>query len=599
MTKAVGLSPMSETCLVTTALEETWDAKRHNIFLGEWALLYGRRQAWQALPGELCAPFGTDPDERLAQFVRIQQLAAILLDELVLALNKVHGKCHDRRFWNILLGHWLQRFLSMLFNRHGSLKQALQQHTPFCTHVLDSAGFEPSTRDSGSFVVATNEPHWNHFLYARLLRDISSIALLPIEGWQAPQLVASSRPASPLRCLAQEVLDGASARLTRSTDALILNSYLPRHHQTKLFLSLGQFPQKWKPRPLPDWAVNHGRRAALRQELGSADDEFERLARAYLADYLPRCFLEGYGDLQAMAASLPWPSRPRFIFTSNNFDSDELFKVWTAGKVTAGTPYFVGQHGAGYGTHHYFQTRYAPEHAASDCFLTWGWSNEDPRNVPAYLLKTAGMKPPPLAAGASRLLLVAPVVPNQVTHWDSVHEFGCNQQFQFRMVQALPGEIRSQVLVRLHHGAAQKTWQDVQRWKDAVPDVPVDNGVVPLEKQLDQVRLALFAYDSTGMLEFFALDRPAMSMWYGGLDHLLPEARDAYQQLIEAGLVHLDPESAATCIAKHWVDIRSWWDGAQVKAARENFCRRYARQSHQPVRELRKLLLAACTAREV
>lgn len=587
---------MPETCLVTTALGETWDARRPNIFLGEWALLYGRRQA---LPGELCAPFGMDPDERLAQFVRIQQLAAVLLDELVLALNLTHGKRHGRRYWNILLGHWLQRFLSTLFNRHGSLKQALQQHAPSYSHVLDSAGFDPSTRDSGGFVAAVNEPRWNHFLYARLLSDISSIALLPVEGRQAPQPVASSRPASRLRRLAQDVLDSASARLTRSTDALILNSYLPRRQQTKLFLSLGQLPQKWKQRPLPDWAVDHGRRVALRQELGSADDEFERLARAYLSDYLPRCFLEGYGDLQAMAASVPWPSRPRFIFTSNNFDSDELFKAWTADKVAGGTPYVVGQHGVGYGTHHYFQTRYAPEHTASDRFLTWGWSNEDPRNVPAFLLKTAGMKPlPPPAPGASRLLLVAPVVPNQITHWDSVHEFGCNQQFQFRMVQALPEDIRSQVVVRLHHGAAQRSWLDVQRWQDAAPGVPVDTGMAPLEKQLDQVRLALFAYDSTGMLEFFALDRPAMGMWYGGLNHLLPEARDAYLPLVEAGLIHLDPESAAACIARHWADVSGWWGSAQVKAAREDFSRRFARQSQEPVRELRKLLLAARPARE-
>ncbi len=592
---------MPEACLVTTALENTWDTSRPNIFLGEWTQLYERRPAWQALQGLLCAPFCMEPSERLAQFVHIQQLATVLLDELTLALNQMHGKRHGRRYWNILLGHWLQRFLSTLFNRHGSLKQALQQYAPSHSLVLDSTGFHPSTRDSGGFVAAANNPRWNHFLYARLLGDISSIALLPVQDSQSPQSTAPpAKPASRLRRLAQEVLDMTSGCFSRDTDALILNSYLPSSQQTKLFLALGQLPQKWKPRPLPDWMVDQYKRGALRQQLGSADDEFERLARHYLPDYLPRCFLEGYADLQSMAASLPWPSRPRFIFTSNNFDSDELFKAWTAGKVAAGTPYVVGQHGAGYGTHHYFQTHYAPEHAASDRFLTWGWSNEDPRNVPAFLLKTAGMKPlPPPASGASRLLLVAPVVPNQITHWDSVHEFGCNQQFQFRMVQALPGEIRSQVVVRLHHGAAQKTWLDVQRWQDAVPGVPVDTGMAPLEKQLDQVRLALFAYDSTGMLEFFALDRPAMSMWYGGLDHLLPEARDAYLPLVEAGLVHLDPESAATCIAKHWADIRGWWDSAQVKAARENFSRRYARQSHEPVRELRKLLLAARPAREV
>ncbi len=590
----VGLVPMDEICLVTTALEETWDAERHNLFLGEWAILYERRQAWQALSGELCTPFVMDKDERMAQFVHIQQMTTALLDELALSLNQMHGKRHGRRYWNILLGHWLQRFLSTLFNRHGSLKQAIQKYAPTHSYVLDSTGFVPSTWDSVGLALAANMPRWNHFLYARLLSDISNIKLLPVEDTQSSGsfvLGASSLPAGNVKRWTHKLLDRASALLTRSSDALIINSYLPSRQQTKLFLSLGQLPQKWKPSSLPDWAVDHERRSALRQQLGSAEDEFERLARAYLPDYLPRCFLEGFADLQVMVDGLPWPSRPRFIFTSNNFDSDELFKAWTAEKVAGGTPYIVGQHGSGYGTHRYFQTCYAPEHVASDRFITWGWSNEDPRNVPAFLLKTAGIKPFPKTTGASSLLLVAPLVPNLITHWDNLHEFSCNQQFQYRLVEALPEEIRSQVVVRLHHSAAQRDWMDEQRWHDRVPGVSVDTGIAPLEKQLDRVRLALFAYDSTGMLELFALDCPAMSMWYGGLDHLLPEAREAYQPLVDAGLIHLEPESAAACIARHWADLRSWWDSAQVKAAREIFASRYARQSKKPVRELRKLLL--------
>ena len=39
---------------------------------------------------------------------------------------------------------------------------------------------------------------------------------------------------------------------------------------------------------------------------------------------------------------------PEFIFTSNNFHTDEIFKLWSAIKVERGTKYYIGQHGNNY-----------------------------------------------------------------------------------------------------------------------------------------------------------------------------------------------------------------------------------------------------------
>jgi len=596
---------MNQYCLVTTSLQAAWDGEHPNLLLGEWARPYDRRYAWSR--ASLCEPLVENSEERFRQFCQIQALAGKLLGELAAALNEVHGCEHGRRYWNILLGHWLQRFLCILFNRHATLKWGLARYPVSHSRVLDSGGFEFSTRDSGGLVAVANDPRWNHFLFARLLRQTTKVTLVPVSDFVSeddrdtaafakdaalPAVAGLSFIKVGLRTIVRDLLASASAWFTRDTDAFILNSYLPRWQEVLLFAALGQVPQKWRVQMLPEWSEDKMLRARLKAQLEPVGDEFERLARACLPDFLPRCFLEGYRELVAMSARLPWPREPRFIFTSNNFDSDELFKFWTATKVEAGRPYIVGQHGAGYGTHKYLQTCYAPEHSASDCFLTWGWRNENPRNVPAFLLKTAGMKRlRPAADNARQLLIVAPVVPNLITHWDTLQEFARNQEFQFRLVQALPQELRRHTRVRLHHGAAQKNWCDVQRWGDAIPTVPVDIGKVPLENELEQVRLVVFTYDSTGMLEFFALDRPAISVWYGGLDHLLPEAREDYQKLVEVGLIHLDPELAAAWVAKHWGDVRSWWDSATVRQAREGFAHKYARHSKSPVLSLRKLLL--------
>ena len=59
------------------------------------------------------------------------------------------------------------------------------------------------------------------------------------------------------------------------------------------------------------------------------------------------------------------------IFTSNSFDTSEVFKLWTAEKVETGCPYIIGQHGNNYGA-----ARYCPSETecveTADAFLTWG-----------------------------------------------------------------------------------------------------------------------------------------------------------------------------------------------------------------------------------
>ena len=78
-------------------------------------------------------------------------------------------------------------------------------------------------------------------------------------------------------------------------------------------------------------------------------NDFERFLEYYLRYAIPTIYLEGFLDLSNTVDSMLWPKDPKLIFTSNSFFSDEVFKKWTADKILKDTPYFIGQHGGGYG----------------------------------------------------------------------------------------------------------------------------------------------------------------------------------------------------------------------------------------------------------
>jgi putative transferase (TIGR04331 family) len=577
--------------LITTALEKTWAFDRPVLFLGEWARLHARREVWQGLDAAVAAPVGMDLAQRRRDFESLQALADGLLQELTAALDAEHGIRHGERHWRIVLGHWLSRYLSLAFNRYQSVERALADYTIDATAVLDFDAYTLATQNSLSFLWASNDKVWNHVFYARALQHLGG----PVPERRAPERQvtgytmpeAAAAPRSGLRGRLVACARGLLPKLSRETDAVILDTHLSRANEVLLQLSLGQVPQLWSsPRPLAT-AVDVARREGLIEVSGEG---FERFSRALLGEVLPTCFLEGYMPLRAAVDALPWPAKPDFIFTASSFDVDEGFKLWTASKVAQGAAYFAGQHGAGYGSHLYMQTKYAPELTASDAFLTWGWSNGTPRTVPAFIFNAAGIKARRSIHDGGLLLVEASML-NQITHWDNYYEFGLYQEEQFRFAAALPEAIRRQLTVRLHGSHRKFEWADVQRWQERDPGVFIDTGTEAIGRQMEKSRLIVYAYDSTGILECLSLNIPVLGFWRDGLSHLSEEAQVHYRRLIDAGILLPGPEAVAQCVAELWDNIGPWWNSVEVQSARVAFCEQFARSSAHPVRDLKTLLV--------
>ena len=119
----------------------------------------------------------------------------------------------------------------------------------------------------------------------------------------------------------------------------------------------------------------------------------------------------------------------------------------------------------------------------------------------------------------------------------------------------------------------------------------IDFGVINIFKAISESRLSVFSYESTGVLENLSLNLPLVCFWHNGLDDLFSDAIPYYKLLIDVGILHESPESAAEHIKKYWDNIDEWWESEGVQNARKVFCNQYARQADNPIRTLRDLLL--------
>lgn len=590
--------------LITTEDERSWKFDRPVLFLGEWCRLFERKHIWEAMDAIVARPYGLPDKEKNLAYV--QQLAGRLLQEVAEALNVFHHTQHGLRYWHIVIGPWLQRYVATIFNRYHALEQVLIEQDIAGTVVFDLPDYQLATNDSLSLIRASHDPMWNHVLYSRILDFLERAVDLRVGS-----CAIERSPGRRHEIAAQGAAQGAAhqfglrqrfrnavlntlTKFRKKNDAFILNSYLPFFQEICLQLSLGQVPQVWKSKK-----VNHVPADAMVRRKFFIDTEgyagFELFVRHQLREMIPTCYLEGYGLLLEQVKSQPWPSEPKFIFTSNNFEFDEVFEVWAASMAEQGVPYFTGQHGNNYGTRLGCQNW--PELVTCDRFFTWGWTNGATKNIPAFVFNIASRKLKPKKTTGG-LLLVELVVPPRVVPEDSFYLFGEYQEDQFRFAEALPASIQQQLTVRLYRGYKNFPWGDEQRWNSRNPNIRLDTGGGSIQDAMANSRLVVFSYDSTGLLENLALNIPTMCFWRGGLDHLLPGAKPYFELLRGAGIIIDTPEAAAELVSLRWENVDEWWESNEVQEARKLFCARYARTEKAPVRTLKKLLTThACLAK--
>lgn len=540
--------------------------------------------------------------EKIIANNNINSIASIILTSLATRLNNIHNVSYSERYWGILIGHWIYRYVSIMLNRYLVIKKVLDMYEISGYTKLVGNRRLVIAQNSQEFVLNTDDKEWNEKVFEELLLKISE---LRFPGKKITPFIINSNQNlekfidynkntfSKTRRYILNKISKLTFLISRNDDAVIVNSYLPRYQEIMLFFKLNQIPHYWYSPNLKHILPDMQLRASLAKlESATADDslnEFLNILNSMVWRLLPVSFLEGYKNIVELSTKQRFPKNPKFIFTSNNFDTDEIFKSWIAEKTEKGIAYYVGQHGNNYGAHYALGRESTPERRFSTKFITWGWDDGAINNVIGFNFKVALQKR--VSNEHGKLLLVEESRHNMIRPYDISTDNIVYKNDQYSFVMALLPNIRKSTHVRLcADNVLHKERLDLE-WMQKIPEVSIDLGRKPIQRLIKKSRLVVYSYDSTGLLESLSLNMPTIAFWSGGLDHLLDEAKPFYRYLVDAKIVHFSPESASAMINKIWGSIPDWWLSKEVQFARKMFIEKYSRSCDDPINELRNLLL--------
>ena len=583
--------------LVTTAIQKTWpkDPASRVLFLGEWCRLYSQKEQWSKMNAEVLPYHWDDRKKLFEDYKYLQSLYEKLLAELSGKLNQIHAVEHSLRYWRILIGPWLGYFIQMLFDRWFMLREAIHNNNITNCRVLARDPMSLVANDMREFNRLHIADDWNEMIYSQLIdlcwRDKINIELVQSQSDGNKKKNNSSQISKNIKKSCIETGIFLFNKLFPKNDGyFFISSYLPLKEDFRLQIKLGQFPKLWRNKSVPITKPDKMQRQCLLDDNKFNKDSFESIALHMIPQHIPTDYLEGYKKLEKKAKLLSWPKKPKVIFTSNAFSSDDLFKIWAAEKTEAGIPFVIGQHGGNYGMTPF---SFEEEHQIkiSDKWLSWGWSDKNRQQItPVGNLKITNSNISYNPRGGA--LMIQMGLPRYSYH---LYALPISRQYidylddQFGFVEALPKFICNELTVRLYQN--DYGWEQKARWNEKYPNIKLDPGNKNIKKLISQNRIYLSTYNATTFLESFAMNIPTVMFWNPNHWELRDPVKPYFTALKEVGVFHETPESAAKHITEIWNDVEKWWNSDSVTTAVKDFNEKYNKINENIVDNIYKELI--------
>ncbi len=565
-----------------------WNYKDNNpedIFLGKWAIPYSKFE--KNINYKVLQYHWDDRTKAYFDSIFLSNLRKSIIKEISIELNKVHNINISERSWNIVIGFWLIRFLSVSYDRWCMLETAKKNFKELTStyNKVDIRKLIPSETKEAS--KQFRDDYWNYHFINKLITYFPSIEIVSID-----QKIDSYKKIKNSNFLFSYILFYKTLIISK-LESLILSAstkllnYLKFEkniflitephlsfknlikicfklkgltHYNKNFLDIKNYTYDNKFR---NWKL----------ESKNSNSKFENVIREIIPLFMPSIFLEGFKRHYLDQSIYKMRNIPRIIFTSNKHIFDDAFKILAIRFIEKGSKLIIGNHGGG--SPLLFNDTKDYEAEISDYFLVTGSHNQISKNsynVGQFWSRIKNN----IYDRNGQLLIISGIHPRYAIE---IHSYALSSQIlnyfqdQFSFYQNLPKNIRRETKVRLYFN--DYGWEEKKRWKDNCGDIQFANITEKLADQIKKCRLAISTYNATTYIELLAANIPVMIFWDEDIWQCCESSKIDFELLESVGIFHKSPHSASKMVEKVWNKIDLWWENENLQKVRREFCEKY------------------------
>ena len=583
-------------CLVTTALTELWDLENRLIFLGPWCLTGSNAEKIIEKKDYIIASspwslIDKRKDAAVYRYALYKEVITLLSERL----NIIHDVTYPEKYWSILVGPWLMRFISILYDRYKRIENVVKLYPEFYTYVLPKNKCMTTSYSFDDFLSSRNGKargdYYNLILYSLLVYELCPDKA--IEKDINYKLEINTTKWSLKRKLLHVIQKPMGFSFNASIIFSEMYHHLPINDLVKLKMSLGfknvhvMNPSELEPQNGTTLKKNYSHRLRDALKMNLATDEFRVFLSKILPEALPMCYLEMYRYHKRKVKNF---SSLKALVSVGGWNYNEMFKLFAAESLLRGAKLIEVQHGGGYGMWYNFpDEKLALE---KDYLYSWGWdfpvNNKRIKTMPSPYMSSlkdtySGIIDKMLFIGsrAERYEFRTSMISS-----DDISKYFNDKKVFFRKLSTA---LSCRIMYRL---SPEVGWNEQKVIKSMCPGVEFVTRTKALVGWMKKAKIVVIDHPHTSFLEALTINVPSVFYWDHEVYLMRPEAEPYFQVLRDAGILYKNPVNAAENVNKIFDNPGEWWMSNKVQDAREEFCDRfaYARKDWLDVwvRELRK-----------
>tara|TARA_Y100000287_G_C14234109_1_gene363784 strand:+ start:3670 stop:5442 length:1773 start_codon:yes stop_codon:yes gene_type:complete len=560
-----------------------WAYKDNNskdIFLGRWAIPYSKFE--KNINLKVLQYHWDDRNKAYKDSIYLSNLRKLIIKEISIELNKVHKINISERSWNLIIGFWLIRFLSVSYDRWCMLEIANQNFKELSSFYNKEDKRELVPSDTKEASKQFRDDYWNYHFINNLITHFPSIEIKQIDKnvdlykkvkkpffieiyntfEKRAKIYANRLFSLLLKCLKFEKDNFLISDPHLSLKSLIKLSLklkgVTNYHQNFLYIKKYSYDNNYR-----NWELKSK----------CSYSKFENVVRDLIPKFMPTIFLEGFKRHYLDQSIYKRSTIPRIIFTSNKHISDDAFKILVTRFIEKGSNLIIGNHGGG--SPLLFNDSKDYEAEVADYFLVTGSHNQIYKNSYNVGQFWARLKNN-IYDSDGHLLIITGIHPRYAIE---IHSYALSSQilnyFQdlFSFYKKLPKNISSKTEVRLYPN--NYGWEEEKRWKDNCGDIKIANKREKLSKQIKKCRLAVTTYNASTYIELLAANIPVIIFWDETVWQCCESSKIDFALLERVGIFHKTPHSASKMVEKVWNKIDLWWKSENLQKVRREFCEKY------------------------
>ena len=325
----------------------------------------------------------------LDQDKRVRDIYEMLLPLLAVELNKLHNLDSSTKQWEVVIGYWLRHFLDALMVRFVLVSAAMSTDIDHI-YMLDVSNIDilPQPESRNAFAVLCNSSKvWNQFIISKIGKLIiensgtewstTSVLVKPSSNSlknNSKNTKASLNITNLAKSFTKNVISLAGKGISRlsPSEILMYSPNLNPYEMVTLACKLRKIPFIYFLKELPSTdgknfnsdlflAGSQGTQPNLNNHhinldmranfngLMASDDMFSSLVNELLSHSIPRCYIEGWSQLNKELEVLNLPKTVKQIYVGSGIITDERLRLYVSKMMDKECEFIISQHGGVYG----------------------------------------------------------------------------------------------------------------------------------------------------------------------------------------------------------------------------------------------------------